>query len=117
MDVGERVARIEQRLDTHDGEIGRLRDGHASLHENITGLATQVGVVAGELRSFASNVELIAERAAHKTLNAYLATLSQERAVETRDKEATLANNLTKALLASLILAGSALGLKFGGVL
>lgn len=117
MEVGERVARVEQRVDIHDQEIDRLRDGHTSLERSLTVISNQLGSLAGELHSFTSNVDLIAERAAHKILNAYLATLASDKAIETRDKEANLANNLTKALLAALGVAGAALGLKFSGVI
>ena len=112
MELNERVAVLESRSKEAQDEIIRLRDGHQEFRENVSVIATQLGQIAVQVTALASTVELVAERAAHKVLAAYLAT----QASDTDTTAAHISSNLTKICLAALALVAAAFGIKAAGL-
>ena len=114
---GERIARLEGRVEDMKGEVERVRVRQHDLTGSIGLISQQVAAIGAEVHGMTANASLIAENAAQRVLTAYVAAKAAEDAIDTRDKEAGLANNLTKALLAALALTSAILGLKAGNVI
>lgn len=103
-DYGERIRAVETIQSQQTHEIERLRDGHHNFREQLGIIGAQLGSLASQVQQISSSTELIAERAAHKVLAAWVAQQSEE------------AKPWPKIVLATLALAAAALGLRAGGV-
>lgn len=112
MEIRERVARLEQRAQTTDDEILRLRDGHHEMVKRYGEVAATAAAVGAKVDSFLANAPAMIEQTSYRVY-------ARVRAEERKESEtvAGISAKFLRVFGALVAVIGALIGFKAGGLL
>lgn len=112
MEIGERVAKLEQRAGTTEDEILRLRDGHHEMIEKFGEASLTAAAIGAKVDSFLANAPALIEQTAYRV---YARVKAEER--KGQEEVAGISAKFLKVFGGLVAIIGALIGLKSGGLL